>query len=233
MDIDYSLYSNIGRRENNEDMAYFQRLPCGFLAVIADGLGGTENGEFASRQAVESVAREIEGRRFLEDVLEDAVIRANRDIFALQKDKQGGRSTIAVLWCEGERALAANVGDTRIYQLSSGAIVYQSVDHSLAQLAATAGEIQSAQIRTYPLRNRLTRSLGSAEPPWVDIKVLELRPGDRFLLCSDGFWDEITEEEIVSLSQKYQDSESWLHSMQMYVLPKAQDNNTAIAVTLA
>lgn len=131
--------------------------------------------------------------------------------------------------------MVANVGDSRVYQFRNGEVIFQSVDHSLAQLAVVAGKIAPQQIRSYPDRNKLTRSLGWEETPWIDIRTLSVQQGDRFLLCSDGFWEEITENQMLESAARHSDAESWLQAMRTQVQPRASDNNTAvtaIAVTL-
>lgn len=231
--IDFSAYSHIGRRQNNEDALCDLQIPGGFLAVVADGLGGHRNGEFASQQAVETLRRYLDRRLPLsEDLMEEAVIQANEDVFSIQNRWPEAKTTVAVLWLQGNTAVAANVGDSRVYQFRGGKIIYQSVDHSLAQLAVVAGKISAQQIRSYPERNKLTRSLGWEETPWVDIRTLSVQPGDRFLLCSDGFWEELTEDRMLELVAEHSDAESWLQAMRVLVQPRASDNNTAVAAVV-
>lgn len=233
MMIDFSDYSHIGRRQNNEDSLCALQIPGGFLAVVADGLGGHRNGEFASRQAVETLRRCLNRRVPLsEDLMEEAVIQANTDVFSIQGRWPEAKTTVAVLWLQGNMAVAANVGDSRVYQFRGGKVIYQSVDHSLAQLAVVAGKISTQQIRNYPERNKLTRSLGWEESPWIDIRILSVQPGDRFLLCSDGFWEEITEDRMLEMAAMHKDAEAWLQAMRALVQPRASDNNTAVAAVV-
>ena len=228
MSVKYSSYSGLGHRENNEDAYAVFDTANGFLAIAADGLGGHNNGEYASRQAVETISTCLADTPLSEDAVEDAIIKANEDICLLQHSKPEAKTTIALLWTAGESAIVANVGDTRIYQFRDGRIVYQSTDHSVAQLSVIAGEITAEDIRKSPDRNRLTRSLGQREAPWIDIVSLKIRPGDRFLLCSDGFWESVTEDQM--LQGAAEDVDAWLSEMRFIAESRAHDNNTAIAV---
>lgn len=233
MTIDFSCYSHIGRRQNNEDAQCALQTPSGFLCVVADGLGGHKNGEYAAQLAVETLRRCLDRQaRLSEDLMEDTIIRANADIFALQKRWPEAQTTIAALWVQGESAIAATVGDTRIYQFRNREILFQSTDHSVAQLAVIAGEITPRQIRDYPKRNQLTRSLGWEDEPWIDICTLSVKQGDRFLVCSDGFWEELTEEQMLDLAARFPDAGAWLQSMRAEVQPGASDNNTAVTAVI-
>ena len=89
------------------------------------------------------------------------------------------------------------MGDTRIYQFRDDAIIYQSTDHSLAQLGVMAGDLKLEDIRSNKDRNKLFRALGDRRTPKVAEKLLDILPGDRLLLCSDGFWEGIWEEEML------------------------------------
>lgn len=233
MSLDYSYYSHIGGRKNNEDAACVCEMADGLLACVADGLGGHKNGEYASQQAIETVRSFLNGKQMSEEALENAIVQANADIYTLQERWPEAKTTIAVLWIQGDKAIAANVGDTRIYRFHRGEIAFQSTDHSLAQLAVIAGDITPQEIRAYPQRNVLTRSLGKEEAPWIDITTLCVEPGDKFLVCSDGFWEEITEEKMLLFAQRSGDPQAWLHEMRTAVQPIARDNNTAIVITIS
>ena len=227
-----SYYSHIGKRDNNEDsVAAFERQNS-VVAVVADGLGGHQNGEYASREAVDALCRILPDSTVDEDIMEDAIIEADEAVRRVHTAAPGALTTIAALWIDGHQALAANVGDSRIYQFRDGRVIYQSVDHSVSQLAVLAGEITPQQIRGHRDRNKLTRVLGGEGEAKIAQRLLEIQEGDRFLLCSDGFWEQITEGEMLASADQAADAEAWLAAMRAQVEPRASDNNTAVAVVI-
>ncbi len=230
MNISMSYYTHIGKRANNEDALAAVEGKGGVLACVADGLGGHQNGEFASRAAVDALKRLLAEEEISEDSLEDAVLRADEAVRRVHETAPGALTTVAALWLSDRRAAAAHVGDSRIYQFRDGKVLYQSMDHSAAQLAVLAGDITPQEIRGRKDRNKLIRVLGGESAPKVAQKLLDVRPGDRFLLCSDGFWEQITEETMLALAQKGGDAAAWLADMRAVAQPKAKDNNTAIAI---
>ena len=131
MKISASYYSEIGGRDKNEDAV--SMLECGstVLALVADGLGGHSGGEVASKAAVKTINSELMNQRISVVSFRNAVEKANLEILK-EKFSTGMKSTIAGLWFDEQAALAANVGDTRIYQFRDGGILYQSRDHSVA-----------------------------------------------------------------------------------------------------
>lgn len=233
MDISISYYTAQGSRPNNEDSVSLLECNRSTLAVVADGLGGHSNGEVASRQAVSSLNRMLQGKQPDEDELFEAIQQASRDIYAMQNPAMPMRTTVSALWVGEYGAVAGHVGDSRIYQFRDGRIVYQSMDHSVAQMAVLVGELQPDEIRTSKDRNKLIRVLGDAQPPKPDIRVLSTQPGDRFLLCSDGFWEAVTEADMLQAMANSTTAQQWLSLMQQKVEDAAkvnQDNHTAVAI---
>lgn len=229
MTFDLSYYSALGSRKNNED-AVSVTENSGLLAIVADGLGGQDNGEYASWQAVHTLEEELSTQTVSTKALEKAIVEANMDICALQSKHPGAQTTIAVVWLGEEYAEAMHVGDTRIYQFRGDSILYQSVDHSVAQLGVMAGDLRPEEIRTHRDRNKLFRALGDPQMPKIAKRRLDLQKGDRLLLCSDGFWEGIVEKEMLRLARLTASSEVWLAKMREIAEPAASDNNTAIAI---
>ncbi len=232
MNLSISYYSSLGKRKNNEDSVSVLESVNGVLAVVADGLGGQDNGEYASRQAVKVLHDRLAGESVSSRKLKDAILEANTEICALQADYPGAQTTIAAVWLGEGFAEAAHVGDTRIYQFRGDAILYQSTDHSVAQLGVMAGDLEPGEIRTNRDRNKLFRVLGDRRVPRVAEKLLDLRPGDRLLLCSDGFWEGILETEMLRCAEQTENAEDWLRKMREIAEPAASDNNTAIAIVV-
>lgn len=235
MNISVSYYTARGSRDINQDAVSLLESDGNTLAIVADGLGGHESGEVASRQAVVTINRELQSTSLGEDALVDAICQANVDINALQSPGCKMRTTIAALWLSDTLAIVANVGDTRIYQFRNGKILYQSIDHSVAQMAVLVGELRPEDIRQSADKNKLIRVLGDEKAPKVDAQVLPVQEGDRFLLCSDGFWGAVTEPEMLDAARKEPTAQSWLERMRNKIdalADKQQDNHTAIALVI-
>lgn len=235
MDINISYYTAKGRRSNNEDSVSLLENDNSLLAIVADGLGGHDDGEVASQQAVTTMNTLLQSKSPDEAKLIDAIQQASRDIFDRQDGHHPMHTTVASLWVGDHCAIAANVGDSRIYQFRNGEIIYQSLDHSVAQMAVLVGELHPSEIRQSTDRNKLIRVLGDSDVPKVDCKVLYIQEGDRFLLCSDGFWEAVTEEDMLMLINRTSTAKEWLSFMRKIVEKAAnprQDNHTAVALII-
>ncbi|MDO4989857.1 MAG: serine/threonine-protein phosphatase [Eubacteriales bacterium] len=232
MNLSLSYYSGLGKRKNNEDAVSVLESVNGVLAVVADGLGGQENGELASREAVKTLIDRLSGESISPRKLTDAILEANERICALHADHPGAQTTIAAVWLGDGFAEAIHVGDTRIYQFRGDSILYQSADHSIAQLGVLAGDIKPGEVRTNRDRNKLFRVLGDKRVPKIAEKLLDIQPGDRLLLCSDGFWEGILEADMLRCARLTDNAEQWLRKMREIAEPVASDNNTAIAIVI-
>ena len=210
MEISISYYTARGKRQNNEDAVSLLEGSNSLLAVVADGLGGHEAGEVASNHAVATLNRLLQAQTPEEDDLIDAIQQANQEIYEMQNAQSHMRTTVAALWLGDYRTIAANVGDSRIYQFRNGRIVYQSTDHSVAQMAVLVGEVEKSELRRSKDRNKLIRVVGEANPPKVDCVELTVQAGDRFLLCSDGFWEPVTEERMLETMASSATAQQWL-----------------------
>ena len=235
MEISISYYTARGKRQNNEDAVSLLEGSNSLLAVVADGLGGHEAGEVASNHAVATLNRLLQAQTPEEDDLIDAIRQANQEIYEMQNAQSHMRTTVAALWLGDYRTIAANVGDSRIYQFRNGRIIYQSTDHSVAQMAVLVGEVEKSELRRSKDRNKLIRVVGEANPPKVDCVELTVQAGDRFLLCSDGFWEPVTEERMLETMASSATAQQWLRLMRQEVERvnnPTQDNHTAIALVI-
>ena len=225
-------YTHPGKREQNEDRFGIYPGPYGLLILAADGLGGHEGGEDAASLAVQTISSLLADMVPGEEALKRAIDVANRDIQAL-----GGpmRTTLAALWIGEDRFLVGHVGDSRVYHFRDGALLQRTMDHSVAQMAVLVGEMHPDQLRSSPERNHLLRVLGDPDGAQPEVEVFDALPGDRFLVCTDGFWEPVTESIMVDTMNQSQDPESWLLLMRAYLhlqdLPH-QDNNTAVCLML-
>lgn len=229
-----SSYTAIGGRENNEDaFTILEHVP-NALFVVADGLGGMDAGEVASGAVVQSL-KEAFLNNDNDFPLVDIIQNANEKLLDLQR-KSGKQmmTTVTAVYCHDNRVVqCAHVGDSRIYVFGENSILYQSVDHSVSQMAVFNGEITPEEIRNHEDRNKLTRVLGNKEVVKIDVESIDPTEVKAILLCSDGFWEYIYEEEMILWLKKSADADEWLSSMREIVwsrVPENNDNNTAVAV---
>ncbi len=235
MDILVSYYSAKGARPHNEDAVVLQESHNGFLAVVADGLGGFAKGRMASAMAASVIGSALQNKTPSKAALAEAVRRADDEIRSAQDEQHPIKTTVAALWLGDGHALTATVGNSRIYQFRDRRIVFQSVDHSVAQMAVLVGELDKGDIRTSCDRNRLIRVLGGRRMPKVDCETLPVENGDRFLLCSDGFWEPVTEDMMLCAWNRTASAKDWLEEMRQIVETRydpKQDNHSAVALTV-
>lgn len=234
MNISASYYSEIGGRDKNEDAVSMLDTNHTVLALVADGLGGHSSGEIASAMAVKSMNGSLASQRISVVTMRNAVEAANHEVWK-RHESNGMKTTISALWFDDYAALAANVGDTRIYQFRSGKLIYQSRDHSVAQMAVNAGDLRPEDVRTSRERHKLTRALGACEEVSVDIAHLDLQKGDALLLCSDGFWEKIQETEIVYDLAGAESAGNWMEKMRSRLKERGAetgDNHSAVAMII-
>ena len=198
-----------GRRPANED-SVLARPP---VFCVADGMGGHARGAMASAAVVaafEELALQLGSEEALELSTErvqgavhaaQARIRAELGLDQPESDTEmtAGSTLAGVLLTRADGRLcwlAFNIGDSRIYRATGGVLSRISVDHSVVQELIEAGEIDEEQARSHPLRNMITRAVGSGMPVAPDFWLLSATSGDRLLLCSDGLVNEVTEREI-------------------------------------
>lgn len=159
------------------------------LFIVADGMGGHQGGETASREAVLRIDEALKDIKPSNDALKQAVIDANASIYDLQSQDsklRGMGTTLTALWMNGTIAYLAQVGDSRAYLRRGDRLTQLTTDHSLVGELMQAGMLTEAQARVHPYRNIITRALGTEPDILVDTFVRQVQPRDRYLLCSDG-----------------------------------------------
>lgn len=234
--MNIAFYTAQGGRIENEDAVKVINSEKAVLAIAADGLGGHDCGERASECAVSTISNLLSNKLPSEDALINAIQSADCKIKELQKNSgKDMKTTIAVAWIGKDTAVVAHVGDTRIYQFRDNEVIFQSLDHSVAQMAVMVGEITANQIRGYKDQNKLIRALGSNKQVKVTCELLNVLPDDAMLLCTDGFWELINEDEMITTFEKKITVEEWLKKMRSYVekrMIQNGDNHSAIAIYL-
>ncbi|MCS6862075.1 MAG: Stp1/IreP family PP2C-type Ser/Thr phosphatase [Abditibacteriales bacterium] len=205
-----SVQTDVGcRRESNEDAGRCVKphdpellSNKGVLVMVADGMGGYAAGEVASRLAVDVISRAYYEEKVTAPVaLKKAFEQANRAIYEqARKDEtlKGMGTTCTALVLQNRSAFAAHVGDSRLYLVRDDAIYQQTEDHSAVREMVKRGLLSVAEAQRHPERNVLVRAMG--RHPNVEVVVweepLSVCAGDRFLLCSDGLHDLVTDEEM-------------------------------------
>lgn len=191
-------------RQNNQDMSL---VADDRLFAVADGMGGHKGGEVASGLAVAALRA-----NFL-DPTEDGLLEAGNaantavhDAARHDPDLTGmGTTLVAIARTDGPDLVFINVGDSRMYRLRGGELEQLTTDHSLVEELVREGQLAPEDARSHPQRNILTRALGIEASVAIDADTVTPEVGDRYLLCSDGLFNEVEEEKIASILRRYTD----------------------------
>ena len=232
--------TNVGGREHNEDACAFVQIDNTGCWAVADGLGGHRGGATASQIAVDTVLTSFRSNpEFSLSALRQHLEAAQQAVLKAQKEQtslSGMRTTVVVLLADSARALWAHLGDSRLYRLDGGRMVFRTKDHSVVQARVNAGELSPQDSRHDKDRNRLLRSLGNKGGDFRPETVAEGQPlykGTAFLLCSDGFWENVDDGEMEVDFAKAATAGEWLAKMEARLLERTtdgSDNYTAMAV---
>lgn len=197
-----------GGRIENQDNAGFVDTPLGLLLVVCDGMGGGPGGRTASLMAVDTILNvlsEVSEHTPREDALKFAIEKANDIIYSKAKDTpelRGMGTTVAAILINENSAVIAHAGDTRIYQLRKGTIVFRSSDHSVVANLVRQNRITEEEARNHPQSNIVTRALGIRPSMEIEFDEVAFLRGDRFVLCTDGIWGMMPQRDLVkSLSR--------------------------------
>ncbi len=208
----YAGLSDVGRlRQNNEDSLAWDSAVG--VAVLADGMGGYNAGEIASKMAVDHVMAHMAQwqqsaetpitQRMVKRAMEAGVDEANRAIFdaAHTNTAYAGMGTTLVFLSTAVdgRVVVGHAGDSRAYRLREGGLVQLSRDHSLLQEQVDAGLLTPEQLHAFGYRNFITRALGVEDTVVLDTNDFDVQKGDVYLLCSDGLTDMVDDEDICAV----------------------------------
>jgi serine/threonine protein phosphatase PrpC len=225
-------------RELNEDSLLAQPP----VFVVADGVGGHAAGEVASALAVAGLglfagSRAVESSSVLAAVHQaNSEIRARADTGSAGAEPRGGMGStivgLALSWTErGDTLLVFNVGDSRAFRLSSGRLDQLSEDHSLVAELVRGGHITAEEASVHPSRSMITRALGASDDVEVDSWQIEVRVGDRFLLCSDGLTNEVSAPDLQQVLTEVDDPQAAAQRLiTLAVDHGGRDNVTAVLV---
>jgi PPM family protein phosphatase len=194
---DQAYATDTGRQRSANEDSVFVRAP---LFVIADGMGGAQAGEVASKTSVDAFDRPLpEGPP--ERVLKETIEGANRTIHRLARQDpnltgMGTTTTAAILDAGAEEIAIGHVGDSRAYRLRRGKLERLTRDHSLVEEMRRKGQLTEAQAEDHPQRSIITRALGPEPEVEVDLQTVPAQAGDVFLICSDGLTSMLDDEHI-------------------------------------
>ncbi|MBQ6231707.1 MAG: serine/threonine-protein phosphatase [Eubacterium sp.] len=236
--ITYASYTDVGDREKNEDSIASLCDSNSGLFVLADGLGGHGKGEFASASVI-TTSMQLYSDNKAGFSLDRSFEKAQEILLREQQERndlEGMKTTMVSLLIRNGAAKWAHIGDSRLYYFKKKKLVTRTLDHSVPQMLVAMGEIKEKDIRGHEDRNRLLRVMGS---PWSERSYsvsndIRLSKDSAFLLCSDGFWENIIEDDMMGCLRTASDVSLWLQMMAQIVKHngrgKNMDNNSAIAV---
>ena len=193
-------------RKINQDFIFYSRESVGAfpnLFIVADGMGGHNAGDFASRYAVECFLSYIKNSKpdALIRMVDEGIKYANKKIMekaAEDENLRGMGTTMVVAYIEDGQLFVANIGDSRLYLLDKQ-INQVTEDHSFVATLVRAGELTPAEARVHPDKNVITRAVGAAENAKVDFFEVDLEPGDQILMCSDGLSNMVEDEVLYDI----------------------------------
>lgn len=239
MTIEYFEFTNKGDREINEDSIVVLEKQDKYCFAVCDGLGGHGRGEVASSIATSAFADTFYCSENLENLIGESIELAQSRILKRQAEEgkpNEMKTTAVALAIDGDVAYCGYVGDSRLYRFQKNKFKRRTLDHSVPQMLALAGDIKEKDIRRHPDRNRLLRVVGMEweEPQYELEPPLELKKDTAFLLCTDGFWDFIDEKAMQKALKKSKSAKEWCEEMVCIVRENGReedmDNFSAITV---
>jgi PPM family protein phosphatase len=214
MQVKFYQLTSIGDRSVNEDCMARLITDDYVLCVVADGLGGHQGGDQASRFFCQSllalaphyVTQIAHAPQATLTAWIDKAISGMRRLFEDEATARAAHTTCALLYLDEQRVLTAHCGDSRVYRLNSEAVLWRTEDHSVLQQKLNAGEVTEQQMGQHPVQNKLTRSINVLKQNAVEVQAHAMpQPGETFVLCSDGFWGAMRPNEWLELAQSHSD----------------------------
>ncbi|HBL06313.1 MAG TPA: Stp1/IreP family PP2C-type Ser/Thr phosphatase [Clostridium sp.] len=204
------IETDVGNKRtfNEDSVGYYEEEDFGIF-VIADGMGGHNAGEVASKIAIDTIIEYVINHkkdRSEEEILNEAILSANRKIYReslLNESCNGMGTTLVGAFVRGNNLTMVNIGDSRGYILKDGQLVKVTKDHSLVQELLDNGTITNEEAKNHPNKNVITRALGTNPVVTADYYSLDIRGISKILLCSDGLTNEVSEEDIFRVLQGY------------------------------
>lgn len=240
--LSYEILSMPGERDHNEDYTGVQTRGDACCFILADGLGGHGGGDEASRLVTECIRSDFARCGAVSPEYLKRCFELGQRLLVQAQDRQRRRlemkTTLTILLADRETIQWGHIGDSRIYYFQNKKLITRTYDHSVPQMLVAAGKLKEKQIRGHADRNRLLRVMGTEwDGPQYEIAgPLRRTGGEAFLLCSDGFWEWVTERQMRHALKKAGTPADWLQTMEKTVLKNGtgnhMDNYSAVAVFL-
>jgi PPM family protein phosphatase len=231
----YARASDTGKKRRRNEDSYVVAPP---LFAVADGMGGAQAGEVASKLAAAALEDTDSGAGDGEARVVSLIQEANRRVYERANTDPattGMGTTMTVALVEGELVTIGHVGDSRAYLVRAGRLEQLTEDHSLVNELLKSGKLSPKEAETHPQRSVITRAVGTDPDVDVDVFKIEAHEGDVFLLCSDGLTDMVDDEGILDLVERHHDDLDRAAKSLVSAANRGggEDNITVIAFTIA
>lgn len=213
-ELDISWISEKGERPVNEDSVCVAENEKVIMCAVADGLGAHGGGDVASLTALESAIEScVKYKRLSYGKLIKIFDEMNKSVVSKQTDEVSMKTTFAGIFFSGRKIYLSNIGDTRFYIFDDGELKCMSVDHSLSyeMVMSQGGTVND--IRNHPQRHILTSAIGVEYLRKPDIYMNKIKETQAYLICSDGFWEYVCEDEMILKLKDTVSSDDWLNQM--------------------
>jgi len=225
--------SEVGRvRSLNEDACV--ELPEKRIWAVADGMGGHDAGDKASRLIIDSLlsVRHQDSFSAFVDAVEDTLIEVHEELFRRGEARgQIGGSTLVALLVRNCYALVMWAGDSRAYLFRNDTLTRITQDHSVVAELLERGEISPEEAAVHPEANVITRAVGAVKNLYLDMDIVEIKHGDNLLLCSDGLYREVAEQEISAILHRHYSPAKAVQEMVELALSRGgRDNITGVVI---
>lgn len=233
LSLSWAGITDQGRRRDNNQDAFLAEYP---LFIVADGMGGHAGGEIASQSTVTQLQGMVADGQVSRSAIEHALERAVADIADHPETTDEGTGTTLTgvfLDLEGDEPhwVSLNIGDSRVYLLREDRLLQVTTDHSVVQELIAAGKLSPEEAEGHPYSNVITRAVGASELTAPDYITIDVRAGDRFVICSDGLTKELTDYGIQHFLRAHAEPGPAVDAMLAAALENGgRDNVTLIVV---
>ena len=235
-----ALYEHtiIGDRAHNEDAMGSAILPLGRFLIVCDGMGGHEAGDITAQALVTNFIDQIKKIKKLPtidmlNILYQNAVKLMQTQVKTQHGDVDGHTTLACVWLDESQILTLHVGDSRIYHLNDKNVVWRTRDHSVVQILLDEGDISEEEMGTHEDQNKLFKSLSvlSTKIDKASIKQYPpLNAGESVLVCSDGFWENLTQQELVKLNNQLTQKQLEQACLKSQKCAKGKSDNITVQV---
>jgi protein phosphatase len=230
----YARASDTGKKRRRNEDSYVVAPP---LFAVADGMGGAQAGEVASKLAAAALGDTDSGSSSGQERVVSLIQEANRRVYARANTDpatSGMGTTMTVALVEGQVVTIGHVGDSRAYLVRAGRLEQLTEDHSLVNELLKSGKLSPQEAETHPQRSVITRAVGTDPEVDVDAFTVDALEGDVFLLCSDGLTDMVDDEGILDVVERYHDDLDRVAKSLVSAANRGggEDNITVIAFTM-